>query len=212
MRSALPIGACLALLLVLPAAAQERPGQRELKTKPLPVRPSRAVPSTTTAPVRSATTLLGARIVLRPGEAPGRVSDIVFTDRGTIDYLVVRSGDNFVIQPWRSIRIDAAGRLSVVRTPAIDDRVRSLVVVRDPRRLRLQETIWGPQPVGTRPVFPEPWDRSGSWLRDRIADRELPGLRPADILKARLEEREAPPRLPPPLPPLPTISGDSIIR
>ncbi len=210
MRSALPIASCLALLVALPAAAQERPRERELKTRPLLTRPAITTTTTTATPVRSATALLGARITLRPGEASGRVSDIVFSDRGTIDYLVVRSGGKFDVVPWRSIHTDVGGRLSVIRTPAID--TRGLVVVRNPRYLRLQETIRGPQVVGTRPVFPEPWDMRGDWLRDRIDDQDRPGVRPADILKVRLEAREAPPRLPPPLPPLPTISGDSIIR
>src|SRR5205807_1604052 len=104
MRSILPIG--LTLFAVLPALAQERPGNRDLRTRPPITRPTPvpvAVPATAPTTGRSLKDFLGTRVFERDGGTLGTVSDVTMNDKGSISALVVRSGGTFLAVPWRSV-------------------------------------------------------------------------------------------------------------
>ncbi len=62
----------------------------------------------TTTEVRRITTVMGANVVVQDGATVGKIQDIVFTDNGCIDYVVVSYESKLVLVPWTVVRVDAA--------------------------------------------------------------------------------------------------------
>src|SRR5262245_1151487 len=62
----------------------------------------------TTTEVRKITTVMGANLVVQDGVTVGKIEDIVFTDNGCIDYVVVSHESKFVLVPWSVVRVDTA--------------------------------------------------------------------------------------------------------
>ena len=96
-RIALPIASALALTVALAASAQEK------------VSPP-ASPATT---VR-AKSILGAKVALKGGTSAGTVEDIVLSNEGVVDYLVVSSGGKYVTVPWDAARFDYNKRMATI--------------------------------------------------------------------------------------------------
>lgn len=59
-------------------------------------------------------TILGARVALQGGTAAGTVEDIVFTEGGCIDYLVVANEGQYVMVPWDAARFNFGQRTAVI--------------------------------------------------------------------------------------------------
>lgn len=112
MRSALWAATCLALAGALPAAAQERVTE---------VRPG-ADPA-----ARRANTLLGAKVTLRE-RGLGEVADLVFSEEGCIDFLVVRAGSDYVVVPWSVVTFSPERRAVVVNADVTRERLRGVII------------------------------------------------------------------------------------
>jgi sporulation protein YlmC with PRC-barrel domain len=68
-------------------------------------------------PVR-AKSLLGAKVTLQAGTGVGTVDDIVFTDEGVVDYLIVSTGGKYVTVPWEAAKLNFEKRTAVIDLPA----------------------------------------------------------------------------------------------
>jgi hypothetical protein len=94
-RIALPIASALAMTVVLAASAPAE---------------EKASPATT---VR-AKSILGAKVALKGGTSAGTVEDIVLSNEGVVDYLVVSSGGKYVTVPWDAARFDYNKRMATI--------------------------------------------------------------------------------------------------
>lgn len=61
--------------------------------------------------------ILGAQIRLRDGYSVGTVSDMVFSDAGVLDYLVVETNGRNVLVPWSAARFDLPARAATLDVP-----------------------------------------------------------------------------------------------
>lgn len=95
-----------ALALVLVAAfALEASAQRP----PVVIKPA----ETAVTPVR-ARDLLGSKVLISGGTGVGTVHDIVFSNEGVVDYLVVSDAGKLVTVPWDVARFDFTKRVITV--------------------------------------------------------------------------------------------------
>jgi sporulation protein YlmC with PRC-barrel domain len=81
-----------------------------------PLQPS-AQPVPTTAGdlhVRRMKQVLGTRVSISGGTGVGTVEDIVFTDQGCIDYLIVSDQGRYVPVPWTAAKFDYDRRTAIV--------------------------------------------------------------------------------------------------
>jgi len=67
--------------------------------------------------VLRASRVLGSSISIRGDVGIGTVDDIVFTRDGSVDYLVVRQADRYVLVPWQAARFNFERRTGVVDIP-----------------------------------------------------------------------------------------------
>jgi hypothetical protein len=58
--------------------------------------------------------VMGAKVSLKGDLAIGTVDDIIFSDDGTIDYLVVLNEGKYVTVPWEAAKFDFDKRTAVV--------------------------------------------------------------------------------------------------
>jgi hypothetical protein len=61
-----------------------------------------------------AKSILGASVTLKGGTTAGTVEDIVLSNEGVVDYLVVSKGGKLVTVPWDAVRFDYAKRMATV--------------------------------------------------------------------------------------------------
>jgi len=181
MRRALYIVGCL-LIAALPAAAQT-----EDRTD----------------------SLMGRLVGFRDGLESGRIVDVTVNGKGGIDSVVVVSGGERITVPWREVRLDVGegvGRtMSTLPSSRLFNRgarlerkveVVELPAVPPTARIIREGTIV--QPVPSRIILSgDPFE---DYLRYRFDYESIPGWRPADLLKDRIEARRAPPLRPWPLP------------
>jgi PRC-barrel domain len=83
--------------------AQQREERREER------RDERRAPET-----RRAKDVLGAKVSIRGDLAIGTVDDIIFSDDGYIDYLVVLNEGKYVLVPWEAAKFDFGKRAAAV--------------------------------------------------------------------------------------------------
>ena len=79
-----------------------------------------ARPTTTTADGRAAyrtRDLLGSKVSIAGGTAVGVVEDIVLSDEGVVDYLVVANDGRLTSVPWQVVKYTPADRAVVVNVP-----------------------------------------------------------------------------------------------
>jgi len=63
--------------------------------------------------------LMGTKIAIRGNTAVGTVDDIVFSDDGVIQYLIVTTGeDKLVTVPWEATKFDFEKRTGMIDMPA----------------------------------------------------------------------------------------------
>src|SRR5438270_10887236 len=63
---------------------------------------------------RRAKSVLGAKVSIRGDLSIGTVDDIIFSDDGQIDYLVVLNEGKFVLVPWEAAKFDFGKRSAAV--------------------------------------------------------------------------------------------------
>jgi sporulation protein YlmC with PRC-barrel domain len=61
-----------------------------------------------------AKTILGSKVSIEGGTAVGTVTDIIFDNDGTLDYLVVDHDNKFVTVPWEAAKWDLGQRTAVI--------------------------------------------------------------------------------------------------
>ena len=67
-----------------------------------------------TADHRARKSILGAKVSLRGGTSAGTVEDIVLSNEGVVDYLVVSSGGKYVTVPWDAAKFDHGKRIATI--------------------------------------------------------------------------------------------------
>jgi hypothetical protein len=70
--------------------------------------------------------VLGSRITIAGGAAIGTVDDIVFSDDGCIDYLIVLNEGRYVTVPWQAAKFDFQQRTATINIT--QDRYREIPV------------------------------------------------------------------------------------
>jgi len=65
-------------------------------------------------PTIRAKTILGAAVNVSGGNSVGTVQDIVLTDEGVVDYLIVEKDGKLVTLPWEAAKFDYAKRQATV--------------------------------------------------------------------------------------------------
>jgi hypothetical protein len=181
------MGACVALLAALPAYGQVRERVRE---------DVRVRPGASTVKVRKVTDIIGNRVTVRDADALGKVVDIVISEDGCIDYLIVRYEEDFIAVPWGVVTYDVGERIIRVDTAITRARLRD-VTFREGRwpdftseRWRTSvRTVWGDRalrrghdvgrPGDRRPGDVRPGDRRPGDVRP--PDRRPPDRRPGDV-------------------------------
>jgi sporulation protein YlmC with PRC-barrel domain len=58
--------------------------------------------------------LMGAKVYISGGTAVGTVQDIILTDEGVVDYLIVSEDGKLVTVPWEAARFDTAKRTATI--------------------------------------------------------------------------------------------------
>jgi hypothetical protein len=112
LRNVLPVAALLGLGVgsILAQTAPPPP------TPPRPVDPA-VRPATGTAPATPATTegssnayrvkqVLGTKVSLKDNLSIGTVDDVVFTDQGQVEYLIVANDGKLVTVPWEAAKFN----------------------------------------------------------------------------------------------------------
>jgi len=66
---------------------------------------SMALAQSSTTQVIKVTSVIGDKVVLQ-NETVGKVTDVVLSDGGCIEYVVVSYGEQFVAIPWQAVRVD----------------------------------------------------------------------------------------------------------
>jgi sporulation protein YlmC with PRC-barrel domain len=79
-----------------------------------PLQPSAQPNTGVSLQVRRSKQLIGSRVALTGGTSVGVVDDIVFTDEGCIDYLVVIDQGRYVPVPWQAAKFDYTQRIATV--------------------------------------------------------------------------------------------------
>jgi hypothetical protein len=103
-------------------ASAQPPRERVVPPRELPAQPvPGTVPSQTSVhegarPVEAlrSKSILGARVSIQGGVAVGTVEDIVFTESGCIDYLVVAEEGRYVMVPWEAARFNFPQRTATI--------------------------------------------------------------------------------------------------
>jgi len=108
-RTTLRVTSALALLLAVSALAESQ----EVAPK--------GRPGTVARYPRS---ILGSRVMVRGGTAVGTVEDVVVSEEGVVDYLIVSEGGRMVTVPWEAAKIDYEKR--VVNVPISQEQFRAI--------------------------------------------------------------------------------------
>jgi len=64
--------------------------------------------------VRAPRSILGSRVIVQGGTAVGTVEDVILSDEGVVDYLIVSEGGQMVTVPWDVARFDHEKRVVTV--------------------------------------------------------------------------------------------------
>src|SRR5262249_24855713 len=110
MRRVLTTGLCLAMLGAMPAyGQQERVTERETRTE-----------------VRKVSTLMGAKITLERGESFGKITDIVISESGCIDYLIVSYEEEPVAVPWGAVTYNVSESAVIINVAVTKEKLHGL--------------------------------------------------------------------------------------
>jgi len=108
-RTTLRVTSVLALLLAVGALAESQ----EVTPKGRPATAARYPRS-----------ILGTRVLVRGGTAVGTVQDVVVSEEGVVDYLIVSEGGRMVTIPWEAAKIDYEKR--VINVPITQEQYRAI--------------------------------------------------------------------------------------
>ena len=112
--------AALAGWLSLTAAAFAQPAPQIRRPVVVPVQTPPIAPPVNVTPASGLTAkgLLGAAVNLAGNAAVGTVDDLVFDAGGALEYLVVRTGNRFVLVPWEALVFNADQRIALLNITA----------------------------------------------------------------------------------------------
>src|SRR5262249_44596414 len=96
------------------AAAQVRERVREKDTT-----------RTTTTTVRKVSAIIGTKVSLK-SDSLGTVKDIVISEDGCIDYLIVDDREEYVAVPWGAVRYDVSEKTIIVTSTVTRDRLKAV--------------------------------------------------------------------------------------
>lgn len=186
MRITLLVGLGLVLVVTAWGTAQVRvEGRRDTP------------PAAATAATRRASAIMGSEVRLRSG-ALGKVTDMVVSDAGQIEYLIVSDGADLVAVPWRVLRY-GTGRAITITSDVTRERLRGLRFrgtswpdFRSERWIRMSNMAWGAG--GLRPGDTRDTPRRDAIRRDDTR-RDTP---PRDTPRRDTIRRDAPVRDTPP--------------
>lgn len=176
MRKASAVMVGLALL-VAGAAALARQGERETEAG-----------ETATVKVRKISAIVGSEVRVSE-EALGKVTDVVISEGGCIDYLIVADGEEeFVAVPWGAVRYEAGARAITVTARVTREKLRAVRFrasawpdFASDRWTRSASEVWGERslrrPRDTRGDTREGDVRPGD---KRLEDKGTGGKRPSD--------------------------------
>jgi len=155
----------LLMLGLVQADAQERLRERET--------------TTTTTRVRRGSHLIGSPVMIRGGTALGKVVDFVINEDGCIDYVIVRSEEEFVPIPWGVIRYDGRERAVTVTTDVTRDRLRSMHFregrwpdFASEKWMRSARTVWGEKALRRHAHETHSGDRARPSVKDGVDRRD----------------------------------------
>src|SRR4051794_30779604 len=114
------VGAALAWWVVA-AGANFAQAQERVQPPPAAVRPADAPPARPAdarpAHALKAKNVLGSKVSLKGGQAIGTVEDMIFSDDGTLDYLVVRYEGKYVFVPWQAAKFNFEKHVATLEVP-----------------------------------------------------------------------------------------------
>src|SRR5436190_12280183 len=105
LRKLLPLGTLAALWFAGPTLAQTAPPPKPPPPPPAAGRVERA-PATESPHAYRAKQVLGAKVSLKGDLSIGTVDDIVFSDAGQIEYLIVANEGKLVTVPWEAAKFN----------------------------------------------------------------------------------------------------------
>lgn len=82
-----------------------------------PARVAPAAPAERAPEAQRARSIIGSTLMLRGGTSAGKVDDIVFSNDGHIQYLVVEENGKHVLVPWEAVKYDLGKRTVSVDIP-----------------------------------------------------------------------------------------------
>lgn len=199
-------GLLAAAVVTLPtgAPAQDRPPPSQRDRPPVERERDRDRVNTTTTTLRRASNLIGSPVAFRDGGALGKVQDIVLNEHGVVDYLIVRTADDYVAVPWgamtynaRTASVALTGTLTRARLRPVTFRGARWPDFASEAWQRDARAVWGAD-VMRRPTFPvRPGSvRPSDQLRDTGRDGTPAPVRPSDLIREQAEKRQAPPKRP----------------
>src|SRR5881227_288780 len=112
MRRVLTSGLCVALLGALPAYGQEERG--------------RVTEKETRTEVRRVSQLMGAKVTLERGESSFKVTDIVLSESGCVEYLIISYEEELVPVPWGVVTFNAEERSVVINVTVTKEKLREV--------------------------------------------------------------------------------------
>jgi hypothetical protein len=64
--------------------------------------------------IRRVSFLIGSPVSLQGGFEAGKIEDIVLSDDGCVDYVIVLRDDKYVLVPWGAVRFDFGHRMGTI--------------------------------------------------------------------------------------------------
>ena len=166
MRMLLSAGVCLAMFSA--SALGQRAGVPPARVPPRAPAP----PAPRDRPSLRVSNILGSSVALRGGETLGKVTDMVMTSDGRVDYLVVRDRDELLAVPWSALGHTAGDRVLTVIPDIRRDRLKGIYFREanwpdfySDRWMRSATPVWGERYIPRGGAGEPRGHRSGDPLR-----------------------------------------------
>lgn len=131
LRILLPIGVVAALCFVGPTRAQTPPPKPPPPPPAVGGRVTERAPAADAAHAYRAKQVLGAKVGLKGDLSIGTVDDIVFSDAGQIEYLIVANEGKLVTVPWEAAKFDFEKQTATINITQDQYRVIPTYTVRE---------------------------------------------------------------------------------
>lgn len=159
LRSLLPIAALLTLSVgtVLAQATPPPPPTQPRPSDPA-VRPAAGTTTSTESPhPYRMKQVLGTKVSLKDGLSIGTVDDVVFSDQGQIEYLIVNNDGKLVTVPWEAAKFNFEKQTATVNISQDQYRVIPTYTVRE--YPVFFEPTYRTRAYGWFGLRPRPWHR-----------------------------------------------------